>query len=283
MRSLILLAELGPDAPAPGDDAAGDPPAGAARRPKRPKKKPAAPPGNGDEKAGRGGEDGADPAARSARRTAGLESPELGPGEGVADGRPGAPAPRPTGDEGGEPDAPPDPVPDVDDPDGGEDGPDGGEDGPDGGEDGPDGGTDGPDGEGSDGDPDAEPGTGDGAEDPVEASVRRERLYDALAEVELQAKDLADAADVYATRGRDESGRRFASRARDLAAECARQVGVARGVFPDLGYERARDVYASARERVGAVAELLKHLIDGDDDFRATPGTGTTEAQAEKE
>ena len=66
----------------------------------------------------------------------------------------------------------------------------------------------------------------------------------------------------------DETARKFAIRAKELIDETNQQCSVLRTRFADLGYERVRDLYATARERVSAVAEIIKHVIDGDDDFR---------------
>jgi hypothetical protein len=257
LRSLILLAEVGSKkAKPPGEeDLDLDAPPEAKKRPKgkgaKADDKPedeteddtdALPPDeDADEKPA--------PVDQKAKRFKDREKSDLDVGEGVDDTAPGEVPDRPKaveGDEGGEDEGAVDPEDDMDDED-------------------PDPVTDidpsNASDEGDDGsDPSAEPGAA--ADDPVQAAVKRERLYDALEEVEDQANELAKCATDCAASAQEASMRNFASRARDLADECARQVAVTRERFADLGYDRARDVYTSARERVGAVAELLKHVID---------------------
>ena len=104
--------------------------------------------------------------------------------------------------------------------------------------------------------------------DPVQEQLRRERLYDAIAEAQHQCEQLSASASIIIDRIQDETARKFAIRAKELIDETNQQCSVLRTRFADLGYERVRDLYATARERVSAVAEIIKHVIDGDDDFR---------------
>ena len=109
---------------------------------------------------------------------------------------------------------------------------------------------------------------GETQSDPVQEQLRRERLYDAIAEAQHQCEQLSASASIIIDRIQDETARKFAIRAKELIDETNQQCSVLRTRFADLGYERVRDLYATARERVSAVAEIIKHVIDGDDDFR---------------
>ena len=113
---------------------------------------------------------------------------------------------------------------------------------------------------------------GDGSEgeaaDPVAEQLKRERLYDTVADAQQQCRKLSDAATFIINRSQDETALKFASRAKQLVDEVDEQCNIVMSRFSDLGYERARDLYATIRERVSAVAEIIKHVIDGDDDFR---------------
>jgi hypothetical protein len=104
--------------------------------------------------------------------------------------------------------------------------------------------------------------------DPVAEQLKRERLYDSVSDAQLQAKNLSDAATFIINRSQDPTALKFASRAKQLVDEVDEQCAIVMSKFADLGYERARDLYATIRERVSAVAEIIKHVIDGDDDFR---------------
>ena len=106
--------------------------------------------------------------------------------------------------------------------------------------------------------------------DPVAEKLKRERLYDAIAASQEQCEQLSASADVLIDRIQDDTARKFAVRAKKLVDDTAEQCATIRTKFADLGYKRARDLYATARERVSAVAEIIKHVIDGDDDFRKT-------------
>ena len=110
----------------------------------------------------------------------------------------------------------------------------------------------------------------DQSSDPVTEKLRRERLYDAIVDSQQQCEQLSASADVIIGRIQDDTARKFAIRAKQLVDETGEQCATIRTKFADLGYERARDLYATARERVSAVAEIIKHVIDGDDDFRKT-------------
>ena len=110
----------------------------------------------------------------------------------------------------------------------------------------------------------------DQSSDPVAEKLRRERLYDAIVDSQQQCEQLSASADVIIGRIQDDTARKFAIRAKQLVDETGEQCATIRTKFADLGYERARDLYATARERVSAVAEIIKHVIDGDDDFRKT-------------
>ena len=104
--------------------------------------------------------------------------------------------------------------------------------------------------------------------DPVAEQLRRERLYDSVSDAQLHAKELSSTAAFIINRSQDATALKFASRAKQLVDEVDEQCAIVMAKFSDLGYERARDLYATIRERVSAVAEIIKHVIDGDEDFR---------------
>jgi hypothetical protein len=104
--------------------------------------------------------------------------------------------------------------------------------------------------------------------DPIADRLRRERLYDSIADAQRQCTKLIDSAVFILDRCRDPVAMKFASRAKQILDETDEQCSIVRSKFADLGYERARDLYSTIRERVSAVAEIIKHVIDGDDDFR---------------
>jgi hypothetical protein len=106
--------------------------------------------------------------------------------------------------------------------------------------------------------------------DPVAEKIKRERLYDAIVDSQQQCEQLSASADVIIDRIQDDTARKFAIRAKQMVDDTAEQCAIIRTRFADLGYERTRDLYATMRERVSAVAEIIKHVIDGDDDFRKT-------------
>lgn len=124
-----------------------------------------------------------------------------------------------------------------------------------------------------DDDEDADPGdnsldAGGGESDPIADRLRRERLYDSIADAQRQCTKLIDSAVFILDRCKDPTAMKFASRAKQILDETDEQCSIVRSKFADLGYERARDLYSTIRERVSAVAEIIKHVIDGDDDFR---------------
>ena len=104
--------------------------------------------------------------------------------------------------------------------------------------------------------------------DPVGDEIRRGRLYDAVADVQKNCTDLIESAAFLTNRLEDATTRQTVERAKEILEEAVRQCTVLRTKFADLGYERVRTVYLTVRERVSAVAEIIKHVIDGDDDFR---------------
>lgn len=111
-------------------------------------------------------------------------------------------------------------------------------------------------------DPPAEPA------DPVGDEIRRGRLYDAVSDIQKNCTDLIESATFLTNRLEDATTRQTVERAKEILEEAVRQCTVLRTKFADLGYERVRTVYLTVRERVSAVAEIIKHVIDGDDDFR---------------
>jgi hypothetical protein len=106
--------------------------------------------------------------------------------------------------------------------------------------------------------------------DPVADRLRREQLYDAIVDVQQQCEQLSASAEILVDRIEDKTAKVFAVRSKKLLDDTISQCDVIRSRFADLGYERVRDIYATVRERVSAVAEIIKHVIDGDDDFRKT-------------
>jgi hypothetical protein len=110
--------------------------------------------------------------------------------------------------------------------------------------------------------------------DPAAAAqeqVRREELYGWIEEAEGQAADLAIAAASVAETGKGKST--VAAQIKSDMEEAARQSAVLRAHFLDLGYDNARRVYDTVRERVTSAAASLKHEIDGDDELKAA-GSG---------
>ena len=106
--------------------------------------------------------------------------------------------------------------------------------------------------------------------DPVAERLRREQLYDAVVDIQQQCEQLSGSAEILADRLEDKAAKMFAIRSKKLLDDTISQCDIIRSRFADLGYERVRDIYATVRERVSAVAEIIKHVIDGDDDFRKT-------------
>ena len=143
-------------------------------------------------------------------------------------------------------------------------------------EDAADTGEDSTDDSGSDGEEgDDEESSDSSSEDKIGDVLRKERLYDAVADIQEQCKSLSDAATILVERIDDKAGKMLAIRSRDILDRAMEQCTTIRTHFAELGYERVRDIYATLRERVSAVAEIIKHVIDGDDDFRQ-PGSDTS-------
>ena len=111
--------------------------------------------------------------------------------------------------------------------------------------------------------------------DAIDEELRRGQLYDAVVEVHAQCKALSDTARTVSERVKDEAVSLYITRAKRLIDDTADQCDILRSRFADLGYDRVRDLYTTVRERVSAVAEIIKHVIDGDDDFRQ-PGSETS-------
>jgi hypothetical protein len=122
-------------------------------------------------------------------------------------------------------------------------------------------------------------GSADGAPasapDPASEKIKRERMYDSLVEIQAQCQALSTASEQLLDRIKDPVGQKYITRSKALIDEANEQCTTLRARFADLGYERVRDVYVTVRERVSAVAEIIKHVIDGDDDFRK-PDSGPT-------
>ena len=139
-----------------------------------------------------------------------------------------------------------------------------------------------PDDEGaSDNSDDADDLAGDegAADDPADAvgeQLRREQLYDAIVELLHHCTRLGESAEIIVNRTQDEDARALATRARELVEETRAKCEVVRTRFAELGYQRTRTLYTTLRERVSAVAEIIKHVIDGDDDFRK-PDSGNSQ------
>ena len=115
--------------------------------------------------------------------------------------------------------------------------------------------------------------------DTVTEKLRRERLYDAIIEVQDQAEKLRDSSAILIERIDDGENKSMTVRANAIMRTTVHQCEVLRKYFADLGYEKVRELYATARERVSAVTEIIKHVIDGDDDFSGNP---TPEKNAKK-
>lgn len=118
-------------------------------------------------------------------------------------------------------------------------------------------------------------GTQEEGPDEVTLQLQRERLYDAVVEVQELCESLKKSGTSIMERSNDDAAKKMISRAMEIVDEADGQCDVIRAKFQDLGYERVRAIYSTVRERVAAVAEILKHVIDGDDDFR-NPDSGQT-------
>ena len=120
------------------------------------------------------------------------------------------------------------------------------------------------------------------APDTAGEQLRRERLYDTIVDTQSQARRVADSIGIVLGRASDDKMRALLARAKELIEEAERNCTSLQTQFANLGYDRIRDVYATVRERVSAVTELVKHVIDGDDDFRnSDSGTPKKERRPE--
>ena len=104
-----------------------------------------------------------------------------------------------------------------------------------------------------------------------EETQRKERLYDAMVDIQTQCAKLLKSADFLMDRISDRTGKEMVLRAKKILTDTNDQCDTIRTRFSDIGYDRVLSLYATVRERVAAVAEIIKHVIDGDDDFRKPP------------
>ena len=118
--------------------------------------------------------------------------------------------------------------------------------------------------------------SGSSPSDPVADRLRREQLLNEIESIRDQAKSLERSLAFLADRASEASARTMAATSRKIVEEAARQCSVILINFSDLGYDRVLTVFRTVRERVSAVAEIVKHVIDGDDDFRDSR-SGATE------
>lgn len=122
-----------------------------------------------------------------------------------------------------------------------------------------------------------------GKNDVVAEELRREALYDAIVESRQQCEKLRQSTDTIIDRLSEKSGRDMAIRARKTLDTTIRQCETICDRFSDIGYERVRELYSTVRERVAALSEIIKHVIDGDDDFQKTDsGTNQKDDTASK-
>ena len=104
--------------------------------------------------------------------------------------------------------------------------------------------------------------------DSVADRLKREQLLDEIDRITAQAGALSRSLAFVADRSSDPKSRAMAADAKAIVDEAGRQCSVILINFSDLGYDRVQTVFLTVRERVAAVAEIIKHVIDGDDDFR---------------
>jgi hypothetical protein len=133
-------------------------------------------------------------------------------------------------------------------------------------------------------DEEGDPGAADGGPAPAETPdavadrLRREQLLEEIDRATAQAASLSRSLAFLADRANDPQARAMAVESKKIVDEAERQCSIILVNFSDLGYDRVQTAFRTVRERVAAVAEIVKHVIDGDDDFRDSDSdSGTTE------
>ena len=107
---------------------------------------------------------------------------------------------------------------------------------------------------------------GDGA--PPVDPAKKEALFDAMFEMRETCRTLLRSIDAIAGGIENEDLSRTVARARQLVDEAERQSSMLLSRFTSFDYEKARSLFQSVKERVSSVSEVIKHVIDGDDDSR---------------
>jgi hypothetical protein len=105
--------------------------------------------------------------------------------------------------------------------------------------------------------------------DPVVDKLRRERLFDAILDIQVQGKTLANSLEILLERIKDETALKFITQSKNILDIAIKQCDTLQTRFSDIAYEKIREIYATIRERVSAVAEIIEHVIDKDEDFRS--------------
>ena len=125
-------------------------------------------------------------------------------------------------------------------------------------------------GDGAGGEEDGAAGDGTDAGDgtPPVDPAKKEALFDAMFEMRETCRTLLRSIDAIAGGIENEDLSRTVARARQLVDEAERQSSTLLSRFTSFDYEKARSLFQSVKERVSSVSEVIKHVIDGDDDSR---------------
>ena len=110
-------------------------------------------------------------------------------------------------------------------------------------------------------------GGGEDATPPVDPA-KKEALFDAMFEMRETCRTLLRSIDAIAGGIENEDLSKTVARARQLVDEAERQSSTLLSRFTSFDYEKARSLFQSVKERVSSVSEVIKHVIDGDDDSR---------------
>lgn len=119
-------------------------------------------------------------------------------------------------------------------------------------------------------------GFSDGGETAAyQEALKSERLYDQIVSYRNNAKQLSDAVEILLTRIPEASSKDMLGQIKVILGTVQDQCDTLLTRFQDIGYTTVLGVSTSIRERVTTVAEILKHVIDGDENFRE-PDSGKT-------
>ena len=101
----------------------------------------------------------------------------------------------------------------------------------------------------------------------VQEEMRRTELYDSIEANSNDCKSLIATIDKMLTVVKDPKAITICVTMRSKMEKLYDESEVIRTRFNDFGYDVALRVYATARERVSAVGEIIKQIIDSDADF----------------